>query len=185
MPYDAVMQHHRRAAKAINFGLMYGMSAFGLAKQLGVDRAEAAAYIHHYFDRYPGVRDYMTWVHEEAKAKGYVETLLHRRVYLPGIDASNRVVQQAAERAAINGPLQGSSADLIKLAMLVMAKALQMECPQAKMLLQVHDELVFEVPAGQEKALIALAQSVMSGVIKLEVPLVVDAASGLHWQAAH
>ena len=184
----------RRNAKAINFGLLYGMSAFGLAKQLQMSRSEAQDYIDMYFDRYPGVRDYMINTRASAYEHGYVETILGRKLYTPDINHSNRMVKQGAERAAINAPLQGSAADLIKLAMIAVDKVLPKE--QAKMLLQVHDELVFEVDADKVDEISQLITDAMQDVltvtavekgwnVNFAVPLLVETDSGQNWDEAH
>ena len=184
----------RRNAKAINFGLLYGMSAFGLAKQLQMSRSEAQDYIDMYFDRYPGVRDYMINTRASAYEHGYVETILGRKLYTPDINHSNRMVKQGAERAAINAPLQGSAADLIKLAMIAVDKVLPKE--QAKMLLQVHDELVFEVDADKVDEISRLITDAMQDVltatavekgwnVNFTVPLLVETDSGQNWDEAH
>ena len=179
---DQVTPQQRRAAKAINFGLMYGMSAFGLAKQLGVSRHEATEYMAHYFEQYPGVQAYMQAVKATAKEMGYVQTIMGRRIHLPGMRSGNRMAQQAAERAAINGPLQGSAADLIKCAMLQLS---DVALGHATLSLQVHDELIFEVPETQVASLRAHVEAIMPNVFKLKVPLVIDIGVGPHWQAAH
>lgn len=184
----------RRNAKAINFGLLYGMSAFGLAKQLQMSRGEAQDYIDMYFKRYPGVKDYMINTRASAHDKGYVETILGRKLYTPDITHSNRMVKQGAERAAINAPLQGSAADLIKLAMIAVDKVLPKE--QAKMLLQVHDELVFEVDSDKVDEISKLITDAMQDVltntavekgwqVDFAVPLLVETDSGQNWDEAH
>jgi len=184
----------RRNAKAINFGLLYGMSAFGLAKQLQMSRSEAQDYIDMYFERYPGVKDYMINTRASAYEHGYVETILGRKLYTPDINHSNRMVKQGAERAAINAPLQGSAADLIKLAMIAVDKVLPKE--QAKMLLQVHDELVFEVDADKVDEISQLITDAMQDVltvtavekgwnVNFAVPLLVETDSGQNWDEAH
>ena len=184
----------RRNAKAINFGLLYGMSAFGLAKQLQMSRGEAQDYIDMYFKRYPGVKDYMINTRASAHDKGYVETILGRKLYTPDITHSNRMVKQGAERAAINAPLQGSAADLIKLAMIAVDKVLPKE--QAKMLLQVHDELVFEVDSDKVDEISKLITDAMQDVltntavekgwqVDFSVPLLVETDSGQNWDEAH
>ncbi len=184
----------RRNAKAINFGLLYGMSAFGLAKQLQMSRNEAQDYIDMYFERYPGVKDYMINTRASAHDKGYVETILGRKLYTPDISHSNRMVKQGAERAAINAPLQGSAADLIKLAMIAVDKVLPKE--QAKMLLQVHDELVFEVDSDKVEEISKLITDAMQDVltttavekgwhVDFAVPLLVETDSGQNWDEAH
>lgn len=178
-----VSDEMRRHAKAINFGLMYGMSAFGLAKQLGVARGEAQAYIDRYFERYPGVQRYMTDIRAQAAEQGYVETLIGRRLYLSGINDRNHARRAAAERAAINAPMQGSSADIIKLAMIEIDRYLQGSA--AKMIMQVHDELVFEVPVGEVESLVAAIVPHMEQALQLKVPLKVDVGIGANWSQAH
>ena len=180
-----VTTEQRRRAKAINFGLIYGMSAFGLAKQLGIGRPEAQKYIQRYFERYPGVRTYMENTRELAREKGYVETLFGRRLYLPDIKASNAMMRQGAERTAINAPMQGTAADIIKRAMIKMDDWLQTTDLDIKMILQVHDELIFEVKesdlsAAQEKIL-----DIMENTSKIDVPLLVEAGIGNTWDEAH
>ena len=185
VPYDEVDGDHRRAAKAINFGLMYGMSAFGLSRQLKIGRVEAQAYMDTYFMRYPGVQQFMEVTRETAREKGYVETLLGRRLYLPDIKASNMQRRQGAERAAINAPMQGTAADIIKRAMISVDGWLQKEKPDARLVMQVHDELVFEVRADQLERLKLAVVERMSGAADLDVPLVVDTGSGPDWDTAH
>jgi DNA polymerase-1 len=175
----------RRKAKAINFGLIYGMSAFGLAKQLGLGRSEAQEYIDLYFARYPGVADYMARTRELAHDIGYVETLKGRRLYLPEINAKNRQRQQAAERTAINAPMQGTAADMIKMAMLAVDEWLTGSTIDARMIMQVHDELVFEVEAGAVDELCETVGRLMSEVGLLDVPLLVEAGTGDNWDQAH
>ena len=175
----------RRKAKAINFGLIYGMSAFGLAKQLGLGRNEAQEYIDLYFARYPGVADYMARTRELAHDTGYVETLKGRRLYLPEINAKNRQRQQAAERTAINAPMQGTAADMIKMAMLAVDEWLTGSTIDARMIMQVHDELVFEVEAGAVDELCETVGKLMSEVGLLDVPLLVEAGTGDNWDEAH
>ena len=184
----------RRNAKAINFGLLYGMSAFGLAKQLEMNRGEAQDYIDLYFNRYPSVKKYMFDTRASAYNRGYIETILGRKLYTPDINHSNRMVKQAAERAAINAPLQGSAADLIKLAMIAVDKVLPKE--NAKMLLQVHDELVFEVDSDKAAEISQLIKDAMQNVlsetakgmgwdINFAVPLLVETDIGANWDEAH
>ena len=182
---DEVSGDQRRKAKAINFGLIYGMSAFGLGKQLGLGRNEAQAYIDLYFDRYPGVAEYMARTRALAHETGYVETLLGRRLYLPEINARNRQRQQAAERTAINAPMQGTAADIIKLAMLAVDNWLSDSGVPARMIMQVHDELVFEVDAGAVDEVCVRVNELMSGVGLLDVPLIVDVGVGDNWDEAH
>ncbi len=182
---DEVSGDQRRKAKAINFGLIYGMSAFGLGKQLGLGRNEAQAYIDLYFDRYPGVADYMARTRALAHETGYVETLMGRRLYLPEINARNRQRQQAAERTAINAPMQGTAADIIKLAMLAVDSWLSDSQIAARMIMQVHDELVFEVDANAIGEVRARVSELMAGVDLLDVPLIVDVGVGDNWDEAH
>ena len=181
----AVSDLQRRSAKAINFGLIYGMSAFGLAKQLGVGRGEAQAYIERYFARYPGVQAYMERVRAEAGTRGYVETIFGRRLYLPDIRSRNPSVRQAAERTAINAPMQGSAADIIKRAMIRLPAALDDAGLSALMLLQVHDELVFEVVEAEIAKTTAVVKSVMEAAAHLDIPLTVDVGVGATWAEAH
>jgi len=185
VPYDEVSKDQRRAAKAINFGLMYGMSAFGLSRQLSIGRAEAQAYMDTYFKRYPGVQAFMEDTREQARTQGYVETLFGRRLYLTDINASNMQRRQGAERAAINAPMQGTAADIIKRAMIGVDRWLQSEMPQAHLVMQVHDELVFEVPGDQLKQLEKGVVELMSAAADLKVPLVVDTGHGPDWDTAH
>jgi len=182
---DAVSGDQRRKAKAINFGLIYGMSAFGLGKQLGIGRNEAQEYIDLYFARYPGVADYMARTRESAHQTGYVETLRGRRLYLPEINARNRQRQQAAERTAINAPMQGTAADIIKMAMLAVDAWLMDSKINARLIMQVHDELVFEVESGAVEELSETVSQLMSGVGVLDVPLLVEAGTGDNWDQAH
>ncbi|MEJ2401307.1 MAG: DNA polymerase I [Xanthomonadales bacterium] len=185
VPYDEVDGDQRRAAKAINFGLMYGMSAFGLSKQLHIDRAEAQAYMDTYFDRYPGVRTFMERTRERAREQGYVETLFGRRLYLPDINAGNMQRRQGAERAAINAPMQGTAADIIKRAMIRVDSWIQEERPGARLVMQVHDELVLEVDEDRLEDVRAAVEKHMSDAATLDVPLVVDSGSGPDWETAH
>ena len=175
----------RRAAKVINFGLIYGMSAFGLARELGLERGAAAAYMERYFARYPGVARYMEETRQLARNRGYVETVLGRRLWLPEIKSSNAGRRQGAERAAINAPMQGTAADLIKLAMLAVQRWLDAECMGAKLILQVHDELVLEVPDEELVAVREALPRLMGDVAELKVPLLVDVGVGPNWEAAH
>jgi DNA polymerase-1 len=182
---DQVTSEQRRAAKATNFGLIYGMSAFGLARQLGIPRGEAQAYIDTFFARYPGVKNFMDSTRECARRSGYVETLFGRRLYLPNINSRNANLRQYAERTAINAPLQGTAADLIKLAMIDLAEFLQKKTDDVRMIMQVHDELVFE---GPEQALQTLAPELadrMCRISPLKVPLVAEPGLGANWDAAH
>ena len=180
---EQVTPDQRRQAKAVNFGLLYGMSEFGLAKQLGFSRSEAQLYIQQYFSRYPGVYDYMQRTRQLAEQQGYVETLLGRRLYTPDILARNGAVRKAAERAAINAPLQGSAADIIKLAMIAVERDINPS--RALLLLQVHDELVFEVDQDYVNDVTPLIQNLMQNVIRLDVPLEVEVGRGHNWGDAH
>ncbi|MBL0648271.1 DNA polymerase I [Aeromonas caviae] len=183
---DAVTSDMRRSAKAINFGLIYGMSAFGLAKQLGIGRAEAQKYMDLYFERYPGVLEYMERTRQQADVQGYVETLFGRRLYLPDIKSRNAGLRKAAERAAINAPMQGTAADIIKRAMINVDGWIRgIEDESIRMLMQVHDELVFEIREEKLEEYIALIKEKMSGAAELDVPLVVEAGTGDNWEQAH
>ncbi|MAM71316.1 MAG: DNA polymerase I [Gammaproteobacteria bacterium] len=182
---NKVDNNQRRSAKAINFGLIYGMSAFGLAKQLGIGRHEAQEYVERYFHRYPGVRDYMENTRQLANEQGYVETIFGRRLYLPDIHARNGMLRKAAERTAINAPMQGTAADIIKQAMIDIQHWLDVAELSARLLLQVHDELIFEVNEGDLKILSEGVEFRMASAAALDVPLVVDIGSGLNWDEAH
>ncbi|MFM5441701.1 DNA polymerase I [Aeromonas enteropelogenes] len=183
---EAVTSDMRRSAKAINFGLIYGMSAFGLAKQLGIGRAEAQKYMDLYFERYPGVLEYMERTRQQADAQGYVETLFGRRLYLPDIKSRNAGLRKAAERAAINAPMQGTAADIIKRAMINVDGWIRgVEDQSIRMLMQVHDELVFEIREEKLEEYIAIIKEKMSAAAELHVPLVVEAGTGDNWDQAH
>ena len=183
---DAVTSDMRRSAKAINFGLIYGMSAFGLAKQLGIGRAEAQKYMDLYFERYPRVLEYMERTRQQADAQGYVGALFGRRLYLPDIKSRNAGLRKAAERAAINAPMQGTAADIIKRAMINVDGWIRgIEDQSIRMLMQVHDELVFEIREEKLEEYIALIKEKMSGAAELDVPLVVEAGTGDNWDQAH
>jgi DNA polymerase-1 len=182
---DKVTHEQRRSAKAINFGLIYGMSAFGLAKQLQTGRHQAQEYIDLYFSRYPGVLRYMEDTRKHAAEKGYVETLFGRRLYLPDINAKNQGVRQAAERTAINAPMQGTAADIIKRAMISVDQWLRDSGVDARMIMQVHDELVLEVAASAVETVRQQVQQLMSTAADLHVPLVVDTGIGNNWDEAH
>ena len=182
---DDVTADQRRSAKAINFGLIYGMSAFGLAKQLGIGRNEAARYIDHYFETYPGVQRYMDDIRTKAAEDGYVETLFGRRLYLPEIKARNGMRRQAAERTAINAPMQGTAADIIKKAMVKVDNWLQSSDTGARMIMQVHDELILEVPEAEVAAVSAKLVELMQAAADLDVPLLVEAGIGDNWEQAH
>jgi DNA polymerase-1 len=183
--YEKVSDNQRRSAKAINFGLMYGMSAFGLGRQLDISRPEAQEYMDTYFSRYPGVQIFMEKTREQAREHGYVETLFGRRLYLPEINASNMMRRQGAERAAINAPMQGTAADIIKIAMLNVDDWLQTSQPGARLVMQVHDELVLEVQEAELNDVRDAVIKHMSAAAELDVPLVVDAGFGADWDTAH
>jgi len=179
----------RRKAKAINFGIIYGISPFGLARQLGIEQREARDYIAAYFEKYPGIKDYMEKARAECRQTGRVETLFGRRIHLPGINEKNPMRRNYAERQAINAPIQGTAADIIKRAMIRVPEALVQNKLGADMLLQVHDELLFEVPEKEVEDTIAAVRGVMEGAagpaVSLAVPLVVDAGIGDNWDQAH
>jgi DNA polymerase-1 len=185
VPGEQVSSEQRRYAKTINFGLMYGMSAFGLASQLGIERSAAQQYMERYFARYPGVKAYMDQTRASARDKGYVETVFGRRLYMLDIRASNNQRRAAAERAAINAPMQGTAADLIKLAMIAVHRWLEQEKLQTRLILQVHDELVLEARDDELERVKRSLPGLMSGVAQLSVPLVVDVGVGLNWDRAH
>jgi DNA polymerase-1 len=182
---EDVSADQRRSAKAINFGLIYGMSAFGLANQLNVSRGEAQEYVDRYFEKYPGVRGYMEQTQALADEKGYVETLFGRRLYLPDIHAGNAMIRKAAQRTAINAPMQGTAADIIKQAMIDIANWLEQDPIDARMILQVHDELVFEVKEDDVALLSEGVRFRMASAAALDVPLVVDVGVGDNWDEAH
>ncbi|WP_410686924.1 DNA polymerase I [Avibacterium paragallinarum] len=184
VPLDEVTSEQRRSAKAINFGLIYGMSAFGLSRQLGIPRADAQKYMDLYFQRYPSVQTFMTDIREKAKAQGYVETLFGRRLYLPDIQSSNAMRRKGAERVAINAPMQGTAADIIKRAMIAIDQAIHQD-PDIKMIMQVHDELVFEVKTDRVDHYRSQIQSLMQNAAELVVPLIVDVGVGENWDEAH
>jgi DNA polymerase-1 len=185
-PLEQVTADQRRSAKTINFGLIYGMSAFGLARQLGIDRGAAAKYVERYFARYPGVKRYMDETRERARELGYVETVFGRRLYLPDIRSRNRAMQQYAERSAINAPMQGTAADIIKRAMIAVHAWCERD-GRARLIMQVHDELVFEVDADAVDAVAAAVHERMAaaGDGALKVPLGVEIGSGANWDEAH
>jgi len=185
LPLEAVTADQRRSAKAINFGLIYGMSAFGLAKQLGLDRAQAQAYVDRYFERYPGVRRYMDETRASARRSGFVTTVFGRRLHLPDINARNSQLRQYAERSAINAPMQGTAADIIKRAMIGVAAWLDSEEPRARLIMQVHDELVVEVPEDRADTVGDNIVRIMEGAAELRVPLRVDRGLGANWDEAH
>jgi DNA polymerase-1 len=180
-----VSSEQRRYAKVINFGLIYGMSAFGLAKALGIDNTAAKNYIQRYFERFEGVKRYMDDTRQSAKSKGYVETVFGRRLYLPEINSPNGPRRGGAERAAINAPMQGTAADLIKLSMVAVQKALDTQRKATKMIMQVHDELVFEVPEAEVDWVRAEVPRLMAGVAELKVPLLAEIGVGPNWDKAH
>ena len=182
---EDVTQDQRRSAKAINFGLMYGMSAFGLTRQLDIPRAEAQKYLDTYFERYTGVKDYIANTKAQAKEDMFVETIMGRRLYLNEINAGNGLRRQAAERAAINAPLQGSAADIIKKAMIDIQEFLEKEMPKVKVIMQVHDELIFEEPKENAEEVLSTMKAMMEKAVKLDIPLIADAAIGVNWNEAH
>jgi DNA polymerase I len=184
-PLDEVTPEQRRSAKAINFGLIYGMSAYGLARQLGIERSAAQEYVNLYFERYPGVKRYMDETRAQARADGFVTTVLGRRLHLPEIRSRNSQRRQYAERSAINAPMQGTAADIIKLAMIRVADWLAKGRVDARLIMQVHDELVFEVAAADVDPLIDALGTLMGEAVELSVPLKVQAAAGLNWDEAH
>ncbi|MFQ3229070.1 DNA polymerase I [Reinekea sp.] len=185
IPESDVTSEQRRSAKAINFGLIYGMSAFGLAKQLGISRTEAKQYVEAYFERYPGVKRYMDETQAEATETGYVETIYGRRLYLTGIQSSNQMVRKGAQRTAINAPMQGSAADIIKMAMVDVQKWLEGSSLRAQMIMQVHDELVFEVHEDDLEAVSSGVRFRMQHCAQLDVPLIVEIGIGDNWDEAH
>jgi len=182
---ETVTPDQRRSAKAINFGLIYGMSAFGLARQLGIERSLAQEYVDLYFERYPGVRAFMERIREDARSQGYVETVFGRRLYLPEINARNGQRRAAAERTAINAPMQGTAADIIKRAMLAVDSWIEQEKPSVRMIMQVHDELVFEVKESVVDQATAQIRALMENAASLKIPLVVDTGIGDNWDEAH
>ncbi|WP_422731670.1 DNA polymerase I [Leclercia pneumoniae] len=185
LPLESVTNEQRRSAKAINFGLIYGMSAFGLSRQLNIPRKESQRYMDLYFERYPGVLQYMERTRAQAKEQGYVETLDGRRLYLPDIKSSNAARRAGAERAAINAPMQGTAADIIKRAMIAVDAWLEKEKPRVHMIMQVHDELVFEVHKDELEAATHKIHELMENSMKLDVPLLVEVGSGENWDQAH
>jgi DNA polymerase-1 len=189
VPIEGMPGEVRRRAKAINFGIIYGISAFGLAQNLGISRSEAAAYIDKYFKRFPGIRDYMDATKEAARRDGHVTTLFGRKIHYPEIGSANRAMRSFFERAAINAPIQGTAADIIRRAMIRMADALTAEGIKARMLLQVHDELIFEAADAEVDATIKIATRIMERACEpaasLSVPLKVDARAAANWDEAH
>jgi DNA polymerase-1 len=189
VPLKDMTPEIRRNAKAINFGIIYGISAFGLARNLGIEREEASAYIKKYFERFPGIRDYMEETKTFARANGYVKTVFGRRIWIAGIKSKNMQERAFAERQSINAPLQGAAADIIRRAMIRLPDAIARAGLKSRMLLQVHDELVFEAPKAEADALCSLARDVMEAApepaVVLSVPLTVEAKAGATWGAAH
>jgi DNA polymerase-1 len=185
VPLDKVSADERRIAKVINFGLIYGMSAFGLAQNLGIERATAQVYIDSYFSRYQGVKRYMDETREKARSLGYVETVFGRRLQLPEIHSANPARRQGAERQAINAPMQGTAADLIKLAMISVQAWLHQAKLKTLLIMQVHDELVLEVPEGELVQSQERLRELMQNVAQLDVPLIVDVGVGDNWDQAH
>jgi DNA polymerase-1 len=184
-PGDQVTSEQRRYAKVINFGLIYGMSAFGLAQNLSIERSAAQSYMDKYFQRYSGVASYMETTRHEARERGYVETVFGRRLWLPDIRSSNMQRRQGAERQAINAPMQGTAADLIKLAMIAVQAWIDEQQLATKLIMQVHDELVLEVPEGELQVVKPNIERLMMSVAKLDVPLLVEAGVGPNWEKAH
>ena len=184
-PLDAVDKNARRMAKAVNFGIIYGLSAFGLSRQLKISMKEAKTFIDQYFDLYPRIKTFMDGAIAEAREKGYTETIMNRKRYLPDIESKNRQVKQAAERIAINSPIQGSAADLIKVAMINLSREMKQRNLQSKMILQVHDELLFECPPAEKEEMNRLVKQEMEGVYKFSVPLIVDMGWGKNWNEVH
>ena len=182
---EAVTTDLRRNAKAINFGLIYGISAFGLGKQLNINRNLAAEYMAMYFEKYPGVKKYMETTKDFAAENGYVETLFGRRLYLRDINASNAMRRQASERAAINAPVQGTAADIMKIAMIKMHQLIKETNVEAKLILQVHDELILDTPKKEIDVVIGLVTESMMGAASLDVPLEIDVGVGDNWDQAH
>jgi len=185
VPLDQMDSETRRRAKAINFGIIYGISAFGLARQLGISRGEASDYITAYFKNFPGIKDYMERIKVSAREDGFVETLFGRRIHISGFSGGNQAMRGFAERQAINAPIQGSAADIIKRAMIRINPALNQAGLGARMLLQVHDELIFEVPEKELDDTAILVKKVMEDAAHLGVPLVVETGSGPNWDEAH
>ncbi len=185
IPLEEVTGEQRRQAKAVNFGILYGMSAFGLAKQLGVSRGDAKAFIEAYFAQYPTVQDFMDKTLEKARAQGYVETLLGHRVQVPDINSSNGMQKAYAERTAINAPLQGSAADIIKVAMIQLQMKLKVQFPEARLIMQVHDELIVECSKNDVAQVSALIKAVMEAAVTLDVPLIADIGVGTSWFESH
>ena len=185
IPMDKVNPRMRREAKVINFGIIYGMSAYGLSQQLNIDPKVAQAYIDEYFKKIPGVQAYIEKSLEEARRKGYVTTLLQRRRYLPDIQSPTAAIRQASERMAINAPLQGTAADIIKVAMIRIQNRIEELRLSTKMIMQVHDELVFEIPEEETQKALPMIQKEMEAVMELSVPLRVSMQSGKNWAEVH
>jgi DNA polymerase-1 len=184
-PLEEVTKDQRSAAKAVNFGIIYGQSAFGLAQNLGISRSEAKQIIDAYFKQYATIKTYMDEAVNQAREKGYVETIMQRRRYLPDINSANAVVRGFAERNAINAPIQGSAADIVKLAMVAVAKAMEEANVQSRMILQVHDELVFDVHKDEHEIMKALVKEAMEGAVSLSVPMEVEMELADNWLEAH
>ena len=184
-PLDEVTRDQRSAAKAVNFGIIYGQSAFGLAQNLSISRTEAKGIIDAYFEQYSTIKKYMDHVIAQARELGYVETIMKRRRYLPDINSANAVVRGYAERNAVNAPIQGSAADIIKMAMIAVDHAMKSEKVQSKMILQVHDELVFDVHVSEELRMQTLVKEAMENAIKLVVPMEVEWKIAPNWLEAH
>jgi DNA polymerase-1 len=182
---DEITSEMRRKAKAVNFGIIYGISAFGLARDLGVSNSEAKRYIDTYFSQYPGVREFLDKTIQDAKKTGFVSTMFHRRRFIPELASSVASVRSFGERMAVNTPIQGTAADLIKLAMINIHARLAREGLRSKMILQVHDELVFELPDQELESMKALVREEMEGVLTLSVPIKVDVGVGKNWDEAH
>jgi DNA polymerase-1 len=185
LPPEEISPEMRRKAKAVNFGIIYGISAFGLAQDIGVSNAEAKRYIDNYFARYPKVRDFITRTIEQAKTTGFVTTLLGRKRYIPELSSSAAPVRNFGERMAVNTPIQGTAADLIKLAMITIHRLIKERSYGTRMILQVHDELIFEVPDGEIETMKKLVKQEMEGVLKLAVPIKVEMGVGKNWDQAH
>ena len=185
VPLEQVDRTMRSNAKSVNFGIIYGISPFGLSQNIGVSRKEAKEIINNYFEQFPKVKEYMHWSIDQAKKNEYVETIMGRRRYLKDINAKNSVVRAMAERNAINAPIQGSAADIIKMAMIQIDKEIEARKMKSKMLLQVHDELVFDMYYSEKEELKSLVKSKMENAISLKVPLIVDIGEGANWLQAH
>ena len=185
LPIDAVPPERRREAKAINFGIIYGISGFGLSRQIGTSPGEANQFINTYFARFPELRAFMEAAKQEARDNGYVRTLLGRKCVIAGINDKNPARRQGAERQAINAPVQGTAADIIKLAMVDVARTLEQKQLKTRLLLQVHDELVLEAPEAEVATVLALLHEIMPNVMKLSLPLAIEASAADNWAAAH